>query len=472
MEVIFHDEEGSKIHGHIPDQFIAKFFGLFREGRVYAIKNFMVEENFMFFKTTTSAYRLRFFKKSEAFEIKVPFPLRTFSLVSFAHLQAQDSIDDKAAIDIIGQVVHDKDPKTILKNDRPKKLVELILGDTEGNVIACTLWGPMVDMLMSYKLTTGEPIVMLLQCCRAKKYQGQVHVSNMFNTTKVILNGVEDEFNDFKSKMASRCGEGLSFTIASDTSNDADISSGQIQLVTIEQLTKMEEDGKHWIYGEIAGIDSHKDWSYVSCIGCNRKVTPNGDGFQCLSCNSSDAVLRYKVNIRVVDKTSHASFLLWDREVSCLIGRSASSLKEQVNKRNFGPHYFPSEINALMDIKALFRVQCKRDSRNYKGNQNYSVLRMNTDPRVISLYVTETTLSEDEDEFSLLRREFAGGERVASTEQVNSSSPLLDKEKRSALEVDTEKIKRNLFGESSSTEPAKKIPAKKMKGIKIEEPKT
>ncbi|CAH9087513.1 unnamed protein product [Cuscuta epithymum] len=98
MEVIFHDEEGSKIHGHIPDQFIGKFFGLFREGRVYAIKNFMVEEIFMFFKTTTSAYRLRFFKKSEAFEIKVPFPLRTFSLVSFAVLQAQESIDDRAAI--------------------------------------------------------------------------------------------------------------------------------------------------------------------------------------------------------------------------------------------------------------------------------------------------------------------------------------------------------------------------------------
>ncbi|CAH9127954.1 unnamed protein product [Cuscuta epithymum] len=426
----------------------------------------MVEENLMYFKTTTSAYRLRFFKKSAAFEIQIPFPLRTFSLISFATLQAQDVIDDKIGIDIIGQVVHDKDPKTILKNDRPKRLIELILGDTEGNVIGCTLWGPMVEMLSTYKLTTVEPVVMLLQCCKVRRYQGQVQVSNMFNTTKMILNGAEDEFSVFKSRMTRRCGDGLSFTISSDTSNEGDISTGGIQLVTIDQLNKLEEEGRHWVYGEIVGIESHKDWSYVSCIGCNRKVSPNGDSFQCLSCNTSDAVLRYKVNVRVVDGTSHASFLLWDREVSCLIGRSASSLKDQVSKRNFGPHYFPSEINALMDIKALFRVHYKKESRNYKGSQSFSVLRMNTDPRVLSLYVTESTEEEEEDVFTELEKEFSTNEHVGSSQPVSSNSPLLDKDKRIALEIDVEKVKRDLLGEFSGT-----TPMKRMKGIKIEEPK-
>ncbi|CAH9056605.1 unnamed protein product, partial [Cuscuta epithymum] len=173
----------------------------------------------------------------------------------------------------------------------------------------------MVEMLLTYKLTTSDPIVMLLQCCKARKYQGHVHVSNMFNTTKVILNGDEEEFADFKSRMALRTGQGLSFTITSDTSNDADIAMGQQDLITIEALGKLQEDGKHWVYGEIVAIDSYKDWSYVSCIGCNRKVSPNGDSFWCVSCSSNDAVLRYKVNVRVVDGTTHASFLLWDREV-------------------------------------------------------------------------------------------------------------------------------------------------------------
>ncbi|CAH9110022.1 unnamed protein product [Cuscuta europaea] len=99
LEVVFHDEEGSKMHADILDQYINMFNGLFKEGRVSAVKNFMVEENYMFFKTTTSAYRLRFFSKSVAFEIKgVPFLARTFSLVTFASLKAMDAIDEKYGI--------------------------------------------------------------------------------------------------------------------------------------------------------------------------------------------------------------------------------------------------------------------------------------------------------------------------------------------------------------------------------------
>ncbi|CAH9072007.1 unnamed protein product [Cuscuta europaea] len=63
LEVVFHDEEGSKMHAHIPDQFINKFIGIFKDGHLFAVKNFMVEENYMFFKTSTSAYRLRFLTK-------------------------------------------------------------------------------------------------------------------------------------------------------------------------------------------------------------------------------------------------------------------------------------------------------------------------------------------------------------------------------------------------------------------------
>ncbi|CAH9104970.1 unnamed protein product [Cuscuta europaea] len=132
--------------------------------------------------------------------------------------------------------------------------------------------------------------------------------------------------------MGERSVQGLSFTITSDNSNDGDIASEQQELLTIEELSKLQEDGKHWVHEEIVAIDSHKDWSYASCIGCNRKVSPNGDSFLCVSCSSNDAVLRYKVNVRVVDGTTHASFLLWDREVSCLLGKSAASLKEQISR--------------------------------------------------------------------------------------------------------------------------------------------
>ncbi|CAH9090707.1 unnamed protein product [Cuscuta europaea] len=178
-----------------------------------------------------------------------------------------------------------------------------------GNVIACTLWGPMVEMLLTYKLTTSDPIVMLLQCCRARKYQGHVRVSNMFNTTKVILNGTEDEFMDFRSRMNERAVQGLSFTIQSDNSNDEDIASGQQELLTIDDLSKLQEDGKHWVYGEITAIDNYKDRSYVSCIGCNRKV-----------------------RLAVLMMRFSGLYFVYHREFSCLLGKSAASLKDQITR--------------------------------------------------------------------------------------------------------------------------------------------
>ncbi|CAH9086632.1 unnamed protein product [Cuscuta epithymum] len=50
LEVIFHNAEGSKIHAHVPDQFVAKFHALFREGHIFAVKNFMVEKKLYVFQ--------------------------------------------------------------------------------------------------------------------------------------------------------------------------------------------------------------------------------------------------------------------------------------------------------------------------------------------------------------------------------------------------------------------------------------
>ncbi|CAH9100679.1 unnamed protein product [Cuscuta europaea] len=192
----------------------------------------------------------------------------------------------------------------------------------------------------------------------------------MFNTTKVIFNGTEDELVEFKSRMTERSGQGLSFTITSDNSNEVDVASGQQDLITIEALCKLEE-------------------------------------------------------------------------------------------RNFGPHYFPSKINSLIDIKALFKVKFKRESRSFKGNQTFSVIKINTDPKVLALYSDKINPAEEEDEFTRLAKEFSGTEE-AGPSQKSAHTPLITKERRQALEVDTERLKCDLFGDSAS------MSTKKLKGVKAE----
>ncbi|CAH9114904.1 unnamed protein product [Cuscuta europaea] len=111
-----------------------------------------------------------------------------------------------------------------------------------------------------------------------------------------------------------------------------DLTAGKVQLVSIEDLLKFEEDGKHWVCGEMLTIYSYRDWYYISYKGCSRKVSPEGDSFRCGVCNTKEVVLRYKINVRVMDETGHASFVFWDKEFIALVGKTASNLHEEIEK--------------------------------------------------------------------------------------------------------------------------------------------
>ncbi|CAH9141262.1 unnamed protein product [Cuscuta epithymum] len=42
-----------------------------------------------------------------------------------------------------------------------------------------------------------------------------------------------------------------------------DLTTEKVHLVSIDDLMKMEEDGKHWVYREILAKDSYMDWYYI-----------------------------------------------------------------------------------------------------------------------------------------------------------------------------------------------------------------
>ncbi|CAH9139602.1 unnamed protein product [Cuscuta epithymum] len=99
-----------------------------------------------------------------------------------------------------------------------------------GNVITSTLWGILVDNLLTYRKTSSGPIIMILQCCKDKNTKG----SSSFRPL--------------------------------DSTFQGDIDNDTMPLVTIASLTRMEEDKRHWVLAHIGSIDSHREWCYISCI--------------------------------------------------------------------------------------------------------------------------------------------------------------------------------------------------------------
>ncbi|CAH9103968.1 unnamed protein product [Cuscuta epithymum] len=476
LQCIFHDREGTKIHAHVGKYQVAKFRSLFKEGHVYAIRHVLVQNNYMNFKTTRNAFKLLFINKTEAFQItNINFPMKMFDFTTIAALQAMEVVDETHAIDVIGKVTSLSNPKALTKNGRETQLIDLTLGDALGNTISCTLWEELVDQLMDFLKTKPKSIILILQLCRPRKYQGRVGVTNMFNVTKMLLNRDCEECAEFKATFGpdnDDDGDGLALgTFVTPTFPD-DLESGNVKMVSIDDLMKTKEDGKHWVYGEILAIDSYRDWYYISCKGCSRKVLPEGDTFRCVVCNTTEVILRYKVNMRVMDDTGHASFVFWDKECSVLVGKPANALRDEIEERGVGPYYFPVEIDCLVGIKGLFRVQSKREIISYRGVPTFSVIGMNCDPNVMSLYENKGKAVEEEDDFTLLKKEFSVPEEIIPL-NVEETSLLLTKEKRKAVAVNYDGIKKRLFVEGRPDErPPVECPSvepmKKLKKVKVE----
>ncbi|CAH9066018.1 unnamed protein product, partial [Cuscuta europaea] len=80
-------------------------------------------------------------------------------------------------------------------------MMELTLGDPEGNRLGCVLWNKYIDQYMEYVTeNVGRPVYVIFQLCRPKRYQGTLSVSSSFDVSKLIINGNSSEFIEFQSE--------------------------------------------------------------------------------------------------------------------------------------------------------------------------------------------------------------------------------------------------------------------------------
>ncbi|CAH9081304.1 unnamed protein product [Cuscuta europaea] len=197
--MVFHDEMGNRIHAVVKRPQLAMFVSKTKEGHVYAIKNFIVRDNYQLYKTTSHLYLLEFVTKMKVFQQTHDFPSFLYDFQLFDMLQAQRLLDDKLLIDVIGKVISRCAPQSHVINNKTERLMEVTLEDADGNRIGCTLWNNYIKQFNDYvDNAQNEQIFMIVQLCRPKPYKGNV-VSTSFDVTKLIINGDRIEFEDFKN---------------------------------------------------------------------------------------------------------------------------------------------------------------------------------------------------------------------------------------------------------------------------------
>ncbi|OIT29660.1 hypothetical protein A4A49_55594, partial [Nicotiana attenuata] len=153
----------------------------------------------------------------------------------------------------------------------------------------------------------------------------------------------------------------------------------------------IQQEGPCWIVASIENLELEKGWSYVSCKKCQKKVDKLGNIYQCPNpkCKNEDysAVIRYKLQVRVMDTTGSVSLLLWDLKAMFLIGKSAKELKEGFleNTGVVDKYPYPVELNNILQRKFMFKVIVK--SSNIQLQQEvYSVVKLTDVEQLIKKY--------------------------------------------------------------------------------------
>ncbi|XP_019178600.1 PREDICTED: uncharacterized protein LOC109173760 [Ipomoea nil] len=423
-EIVFHDEEGSFLHAHVPKEYVEKYLSYFSEGSVYAIKNFCVITNFYSYKTSPQKYMIKFNYQTMVKDLKnAKFPMKMYRLNSFKEIKSNEGLDEKHLFDVIGRVIEIHCPQEKLINGKNSRLIDFTIEDTDGDVKICS----------------------------------------SYDVTQLLFNQESPPFEEFRKSISHEQTPMRSIISQSSFKECSSYSvslSGDMEVRTISKIYRDKEFGDFWVAARIVFIDD-PEWYYASCRtkGCNKKLKMKGKWLWCSTCdrNWGDGTLRYRVKVRVVDLDGNAHFLLWDRECLDLLGVTVDDLNSTHTKGRKG---LPKELENLIRLNLLFRIAVrKKQFQNYLNA--FLVMRIITDEKIVEKHAPELIGVRDRDLSSKLELELTEDDLwdLEENEQVN--------EAESPLQVVAQRLNAENTIENGTVLKKTVIPAKKQKRMNI-----
>ncbi|CAH9130022.1 unnamed protein product [Cuscuta epithymum] len=466
-ECVFHDSEGDRVHATIRRERIMEFKAKMKEGNLYSLRNFIVTPNDLKYKTTTLTYKILFNHKTTMVDYDdANFPSFMFNFGPFVRLAHVNQVDEFELFDIIGSIRSIHYPRPHEFNGKCQKLCEIGLEDHGQRTFKCTLWGPFVDVIKENHEKYPNFMLAAILFCKPKVYKGELSATNSYFATKLIINGSDQELNDYRDRFDIHGDNGFTGTPIVVTSYETDeVNTNNDEIVSIDSLFEKEMVGRFWISGEIIDIDLGEGWWYLACKECARKVAPKCGRFACLNpnCKTNEAVMRYKLKIRVMDKSGNAALILWDNASQELLGKKvAQFVNEMKNKEDDDT---PIEIFNLIEKKVLCLVQVQSENSK-KGEQAFSVVKVKTKDCDDSKHIGECSQASSSEATSshVNDQEAVANDMEKSQEDgPNDQEPIdLTTDTLSHYESDISRGKR-----PATEVEEKKVVAKKTKGVRV-----
>ncbi|KAF7835809.1 replication protein A 70 kDa DNA-binding subunit C-like [Senna tora] len=187
IQMVLCDSKNCTIGVSVPSMYLNKFKGALVEGGVYFISRFGVGGSGGNFRITTHAFKINF-----------QFGTRVIPTVDDPNIH-KFGFDWVTAESITSGNANEKTLSS--KDDASSKRVTIEIEDRARSRVSATLWGRYCDQIEKFMNKHKEgPVVIALQYCKIKVFNGHRSLSNSMHATRVLINEDLEDFRGFHDK--------------------------------------------------------------------------------------------------------------------------------------------------------------------------------------------------------------------------------------------------------------------------------
>ncbi|XP_020970168.1 uncharacterized protein LOC110268385 [Arachis ipaensis] len=165
----------------------------------------------------------------------------------------------------------------------------------------------------------------------------------------------------------------------------------------IYQIKQTVEKSTYVTCETVIDIDRDHAWWYKACRQCTQGLESLTDQFYCAKCDvyASTFFARFCIQVRVVDDSDTATFVLSENYTSKFLGLSAIDICSDLLAKGYGRDHFPGELNALIEKTLLFKLTVRHDSLNKFQACVITVSRICSDPEIMASLALENNINLD-----------------------------------------------------------------------------
>ncbi|KAL3613537.1 hypothetical protein CASFOL_042571 [Castilleja foliolosa] len=201
----------------------------------------------------------------------------------------------------------------------------------------------------------------------------------------------------------------------------SEFSTGKAVVRHLRTLKELRENAVYWIEGTIISVERNREFCYLGCRICGKKVEEVDRQKRCLYCGefTFSNIYRYNIEAMVADESDTVKLILWNKASEKLIDEPAEDVVAQYGDT---ARIMPDEIaEKIVGREGLFELVISAEGLHVDG---FNVSRLTIDDEIKDVYIMRNYPAADPEDDSVLGTlDYIEIEDRTSGNNVHTSAP-------------------------------------------------